>query len=92
MAETLTYTTPQTTTGIQIKDIQLGVMDGRVVFILQDTNGVITSKTYDGVKARNILHSINTSDNRTVSAISKAYAFLINDGVIPAGTVTGAPD
>lgn len=96
--ERVDLTTPvvATTSSMHVGYVGLDLDNSRIIAQVENaSNAVLVVKTYDATTTptgATLLNQLNLSTNTTGnSLIRKVYTRLTLDGVIPAGTVAGAP-
>lgn len=92
MAEILTLTTPVNITSYRIADFWWNKDASALRVIVANNLGVRTTVNYVDAKARAIMNTINNGNFSGKSLEKSLLEYLRDDGVLPAGTVSGTPD
>lgn len=97
MPEKVTLATPETkppVTEYEVEYLHFDLKQKLIIVKLIAPTGETKEKRYDPTTnptGAQLLNTVNTSDNRTVSLIKKVYQRLALDGVL-VGTIVGTPD
>lgn len=97
MAEQFALTTPvtpaaPTTSAYHVRSLYLGWDEQRIVIIVRDNNGLVTTHVYDGAPAVSLMVALNKANLTANSLHRRVLNQLASDGKLPGGSVTGAPD
>lgn len=95
--ESVTLTTPiaqPPITAQTLRRLFVNFTDQTVSIDWSNSAGVLQSKTYDAFttpSGATLIHALNTGNFSVNSLAKQIYTRLLTDGLIPAGTVSGAP-